>query len=572
MSVSTSTNRFSYTANGVLLAFSFPVLFYDNTHLAVYLNGVLQASGYTVTGAGVPAGGTVTFAIAPANGVIVNILRTTPLTQEVVLGVAGAFPAKTVEKALDLEVMGLQQFDERLDRAITIPVESTLSNIVIPNPSTPANYGLGLKIAGDGSGIDTFSLSATPFTSPLTTKGDLVTYSTFADRLAVGANGTVLQADSAQTKGLKWGSDHPDNIFRVVGSSDATKKLATEVDSLTTATTRTRFAVDEDASDGATWELQNCKLVATVAANALTVALKTKSGADPSATNPVILKFRSSTATEGGYDLVACTAALSATVPTTATLDTKNGLGSRIYAFIANDAGTLRIGVFNPLDPTADAAGIAGIDESVLYTTVALTTGSDSHHVLYTDNVCTAKAVRILGYLECTQATAGTWATAPTKVHTMTPRTPRSGEIVQVRTYRSVSVSTTTTAIPNDNTVPQNGEGEKFLLRSVTPTSTFNWMQIHGVVMGAHSVDAVWILFIQLDTDAALATAKAVGVAGTVARGEVSHELAAWSGAKTVYVTVGGPSGATFTINGQAGAGWFGGTLRSDLIVKEIFV
>jgi hypothetical protein len=40
--------------------------------------------------------------------------------------------------------------------------------------------------------------------SPLTTKGDLYTYSTVDARLAVGANGTVLTADSAEATGLKW--------------------------------------------------------------------------------------------------------------------------------------------------------------------------------------------------------------------------------------------------------------------------------------------------------------------------------------------------------------------------------
>lgn len=42
-------------------------------------------------------------------------------------------------------------------------------------------------------------------TSPLTTKGDLYTRTSSADaRLAVGANGTTLVADSAEATGLKW--------------------------------------------------------------------------------------------------------------------------------------------------------------------------------------------------------------------------------------------------------------------------------------------------------------------------------------------------------------------------------
>ncbi len=41
-------------------------------------------------------------------------------------------------------------------------------------------------------------------TSPLTTKGDLWGYSTTDARIAVGTNGYVLTADSAQTLGVKW--------------------------------------------------------------------------------------------------------------------------------------------------------------------------------------------------------------------------------------------------------------------------------------------------------------------------------------------------------------------------------
>ena len=49
--------------------------------------------------------------------------------------------------------------------------------------------------------------------SPLTTKGDIYTYSTNDDRLAVGSNGQYLIADSAEATGLKWG-DAADGLVK----------------------------------------------------------------------------------------------------------------------------------------------------------------------------------------------------------------------------------------------------------------------------------------------------------------------------------------------------------------------
>jgi hypothetical protein len=42
--------------------------------------------------------------------------------------------------------------------------------------------------------------------SPLTTKGDLLSFGTSRARLPVGANGEILTADSAETLGVKWSS------------------------------------------------------------------------------------------------------------------------------------------------------------------------------------------------------------------------------------------------------------------------------------------------------------------------------------------------------------------------------
>lgn len=205
MAIASTTNRAVYTADGSQTAFPFPYLFYDATHLAVYVSGVVQSTGYTVTGAGEDEGGTVTFATAPANNAQVLILRVVPLKQETVYGVAGAFPAKSHERALDLLTMIVQQLAEVDGRCIKLPPSSTLTEVNLPDPGSSANFGRGLRISASGGSIETFDIGSTPYSSVLTTKGDLATSNGSAQaRLPVGADGEVLTPDSADALGIKW--------------------------------------------------------------------------------------------------------------------------------------------------------------------------------------------------------------------------------------------------------------------------------------------------------------------------------------------------------------------------------
>lgn len=55
---------------------------------------------------------------------------------------------------------------------------------------------------------------------PLTTKGDLLTYTTELVRLGVGADGTVLTVDSAQPTGLKWSVPAGGNVWPKAGEAN----------------------------------------------------------------------------------------------------------------------------------------------------------------------------------------------------------------------------------------------------------------------------------------------------------------------------------------------------------------
>ncbi len=61
--------------------------------------------------------------------------------------------------------------------------------------------------------------------TPLTTKGDLFTFTTVDARLGVGANGTVLTADSAEATGMKWAAaaGGGGKVLQVVNASTGTQ-------------------------------------------------------------------------------------------------------------------------------------------------------------------------------------------------------------------------------------------------------------------------------------------------------------------------------------------------------------
>ena len=136
MTISTTYAPVQYTGNAVTTAFSFPYPFFDNTDLLVYLNGVLQVSGYTVTG-GSGSSGTVTFLSAPASGVIVTLAMSLPYTQLDNYVENQAFPADTLERGLDKAAIRDQQLSNAITRSLRYP--DSVSGITTATLPTPVN-------------------------------------------------------------------------------------------------------------------------------------------------------------------------------------------------------------------------------------------------------------------------------------------------------------------------------------------------------------------------------------------------------------------------------------------------
>ncbi len=182
------------------------------------------------------------------------------------------------------------------------------------------------------------------------------------------------------------------------------------------AATDVQGALDElqtsiDAITGASdqsYELTNLGLAASVGSNAITFALKIKDGStDPSGGSPVKIGFRSATLTSGLYVQRSVTAALSFVLSSGSTGGHASGVAGYHYIYAIDNAGTVELG----------RCGIM-LDEGVLQTSTAEggAGAADSLHVLYSTTARTDKAVRLIGRVRATQATAGTHATAPSEV------------------------------------------------------------------------------------------------------------------------------------------------------------
>ena len=97
------------------------------------------------------------------------------------------------------------QMPTNTDLVKDLPADFEVFGQAIDTDLADLKGGTTGQVLSKTSGTDLDFTWVTPTDqTPLTTKGDLFGYSTADARIPVGANGTVLTADSAETLGLKW--------------------------------------------------------------------------------------------------------------------------------------------------------------------------------------------------------------------------------------------------------------------------------------------------------------------------------------------------------------------------------
>lgn len=213
---------------------------------------------------------------------------------------------------------------------------------------------------------------------------------------ASGWRVAVYQRANGEALGLADGSvTLPKLATSVYGTSGANKLL--QLDG-----TGKLPPLDGSQLTGLNTSKQIQPISASVAANALTLTL-----------NPTTLDFRYPALNNGSVTTRSIAAAISLVVPSGATLGTVNGQAARL-AVLAIDAQAItsagqELAVVN-------LSGGANLDETTLISTTAISGTSNSASTVYSSTARTNVPFRVVGFIDITEATAGTWATAPSTI------------------------------------------------------------------------------------------------------------------------------------------------------------
>jgi hypothetical protein len=254
-------------------------------------------------------------------------------------------------------------------------------------------------------------------------------------------------------------------------------------------------------------------------------------------------------------------------VPSGATLGTVNAVECPLTVGVMNVDGVAELFVVNSKSIVAGA-----LNESSLITTTILDAASDSQNVAYSNTARTNMPYRILGQITSTQATAGTWATAPSIIQGV------GGLVMPKRLLQNLNVTTGavatgTTVIPADNTIPQITEGDQYMTLAIFPTSTTSKLEVSVVTQACHDTAERFII-VALFRDAVANALAATEAFSSTAYGGTNSTLffTMTSGTKSEIIfriRMGGHAAGTQTFNGQGSGRIFGGVMASSITIKE---
>lgn len=471
-----------------------------------------------------PVGGTVTYNPGGSpipSGSFLTIVRVLPLSQNTSLATQTTLIQAVLEQGLDYSMMVSQQVLEIQNRALVVNLSDPTPN---PLPAVASRANLFLAFDSSGNPIAAAPSGANaPVSSVMQPVVNAATLALARTNLGLGACaveniGPGLQDDGAGNLRLTalaevdaisqtiTSAHHNHHHYASVAINYTFGQANTFFDGFTfwvtaqtAATTLVINAADRfsgmslgqsmtipqgatvkintDGGNPGTWfttlmeqkgvnAASNLTLVASVSAGALTIAVKDANGLDPSTNSPAYF-----TASAGGSSQQrVITTPLSITVPSGATLGTVNGQASRIWVGVFDGASGPVLGVYNALVASLSSPSILCWDETSATSATAISAGSTSPQTWYAATSQTNKAFRILGYVESTQPTAGTWS-ATTTPKLFGPGQKKPGDMVQ----KVVSQNNGVTAITSATFVVASGKTV-----AITPQSAANLIEVRS--------------------------------------------------------------------------------------------
>ncbi len=154
----------------------------------------------------------------------------------------------------------------------------------------------------------------------------------------------------------------------------------------------------------------------------------------------------------------------------------------------------------------------------------------------------------------------------------------KAGRIVQIINTQVSAVATGTTALPEDNTIPQNTEGDEYMTLAITPTTTGNMLLIEVVsyLSSNNTLDAYINIALFQDTTAGALSAGWGSRDPTLTSPAIvvlRHYMVAGTTSSTTFkVRAGTSNSGTTTFNGRGATASFGGVLSSSITITEIQV
>ena len=193
-----ATRRHQYTGNNSTTTFSFSFVIYDQTEIDVYFDGTKKSlsTHYTVSISGDGTGSiSTTSGNTPGTGVLVTIIGAKSIGRTSSFVSGGPLTADGLESEFNNQTVLLQQLDEKITRAIQVPVNTDASTpLEFPYDNTESNNAnkiIKYNSAGSALELGSTTTNIDSLATVITEIGLLGNSDTIADMALLGTSAVV---------------------------------------------------------------------------------------------------------------------------------------------------------------------------------------------------------------------------------------------------------------------------------------------------------------------------------------------------------------------------------------------